>query len=176
MSSIVSNPEAEEVVDTFAKSAEEQNENKASDDSTPEHFPLHVPASDDILKESSSIRADERSGPTNKPKSDNIVKESTAARPSEDEDDVAPPASFFESDAVQRIIITINVLVAIYSAVMAALLSLFVPQHCCPDVGLSCLCIRRLSSDSNMIFRTLTRYLVPATMKRQARLQVFCNC
>ena len=52
----------------------------------------------------------------------------------DDEDDTAPSVGFFASDTFQRILVTINISVAIYSAVMAAMLSVFVPQHCCPEV------------------------------------------
>ena len=53
----------------------------------------------------------------------------------EDDDETAQVAAgFFASDAFQRVLVTINVLVALYSAAMAAGLSIFVPQRCCPPV------------------------------------------
>ena len=53
-----------------------------------------------------------------------------------DEDDEGDAKSgFFESDFFLSIVTTVNVAVAVYSAVMASLLALFVPQLCCPDVS-----------------------------------------
>jgi hypothetical protein len=54
----------------------------------------------------------------------------------EDEDNQMPKG-FFESDLFQQLVMTVNTLVAIFSACMAALLSLFVPQLCCPDVSIA---------------------------------------
>jgi hypothetical protein len=44
-------------------------------------------------------------------------------------------AGFFKSDAFQRIAMTVQTLISIWAAIMAALLSLFVPQLCCPIVS-----------------------------------------
>jgi hypothetical protein len=44
---------------------------------------------------------------------------------------------FLASDAFQRIVMTAMVVLSIYAAIMASLLSIFVPQLCCPIV--SCL-------------------------------------
>jgi hypothetical protein len=55
-----------------------------------------------------------------------------------DDDDVGAAKGFFQSDFFQKIEITVSALVAIYSACTAALLSLFVPQLCCPNVRIPC--------------------------------------
>jgi hypothetical protein len=56
-----------------------------------------------------------------------------------DDDDIKTgPQTFFESDLFQKITMSINALVAIYSACMAALLAYFVPQLCCPQVSPGC--------------------------------------
>ena len=65
--------------------------------------------------------------------------------PDEDDEDTAKPTGFFQSDFFQQITMTINTLIAIYSACMAALLSLFVPQLCCPDVSFQCFFQERIN-------------------------------
>ncbi len=137
----VSQPAAEEVAETLAKgsSCDDGAESRYLDEYSPDSPRLApsnlAPTSDDF-------------GLLVLPSPDDTTHESTlTAQPvrtstnthvahGEDDDDVAPPASFFESDAVQRSVVIISVLVAIYSAVMAALLAIFVPQHCCPKVFL----------------------------------------
>jgi hypothetical protein len=56
-----------------------------------------------------------------------------AAEEDDDADDMVAGgiAGFFKSDAFQRIILTIQALIATYAAVMASMLSVFVPQLCC---------------------------------------------
>ena len=58
----------------------------------------------------------------------------------EDDDDVDEQvagglAGFLKGDTFQRIAMTVQTLISIWAAVMAALLSLFVPQLCCPIVS-----------------------------------------
>jgi hypothetical protein len=129
---------AEEVADTLAKaSSDDGNESRYLDEfppDTPRVAPARLtPISDDF---GSSWAHDHISVVPDKPiqaSSPNKLKHIHG----EDDDDVAPPAGLFESDAFQRIVVTVSVLVAIYSAVMAALLAIFVPQHCCPKVEIT---------------------------------------
>ena len=59
----------------------------------------------------------------------------SAKHPADEEEGPVKPVGFFQSDLYQQIMMTINTAIAIYSACMAALLALFVPQICCPDVS-----------------------------------------
>jgi hypothetical protein len=58
-----------------------------------------------------------------------------------DDDDVVEEqvagglAGFLQSDAFQRIILTVNAAISVYAATMAALLGILVPQLCCPVVS-----------------------------------------
>ena len=84
----------------------------------------HVPPSDADFKETDAGKNEVAH------KDENTIKNEGG----EDEDDTAPTTGFFGSDNFQRLVVTINVLLALYSALMAALLSVFVPQRCCPPV------------------------------------------
>ncbi len=44
-------------------------------------------------------------------------------------------SGFLSSDAFQRIVMTAMAVLSIYAAVMASMLSIFVPQLCCPIVS-----------------------------------------
>ena len=52
----------------------------------------------------------------------------------EEDEESAAQLGFFQSDLFLSITTTLNAAIAVYSAVMATLLALFVPQLCCPDV------------------------------------------
>ncbi len=71
------------------------------------------------------------------PKLDDALQKKPHPHFDEDEES-KPPPGFFQSDLFQKITMSINVLIAIYSACMAALLAYFVPQLCCPQVSHCC--------------------------------------
>jgi hypothetical protein len=52
----------------------------------------------------------------------------------DDDDEIGLVPGFFESHFFLWISTTVYATVAVYSGVMASLLSIFVPQLCCPDV------------------------------------------
>jgi hypothetical protein len=96
------------------------------------HVSKHFPRSDEDLKPTEHLTE-------TKPHAQHEIKGALG----DEEDETAPPVGFFGSDNFQRIVITINVSVAIYSAVMAAMLSVFIPQHCCHPV-----CVRNAPAGS----------------------------
>ena len=133
----VSHPPAEEVADTLAKGDPDDVEESRYLDEFPPDTPrvapamLLTPISDDF----GSLWAHNLTSIPDKPVQASSPNKHKQVIHGDDDDDVAPPAGLFESDAFQRIVVTLSVLVAVYSAVMAALLAIFVPQHCCPKVN-----------------------------------------
>ncbi len=187
----VSQPAAEEVAETLAKgsSCDDGEESRYLDEYPPDSPRLApsnlAPISDDfgllVLPGPSPDGTAHESTSTTQP-----VRTSTNKHDAhgEDDDDVAPPAGFFESDAIQRSVVTISVLVALYSAVMAALLAIFVPQHCCPKVKIIFACSMfdnhiTIQTELNALFlgvdfRKLSTIGELAGMPRQVRLTQIC--
>ena len=122
--SAVTKPAAQEVAETFTKAADEDHGDKSLDEFPPDST-SYMPTTEKIAIDSHNAEPHHSERPG-------------GLKGLDEDDDVAPPAGFFESDFFQRIVVTISVLVAVYSAVMAALLAIFVPQHCCPNVSHSC--------------------------------------
>jgi hypothetical protein len=107
--------------------------------------PMHVPKSDANLMDSAEQPQENHSHVTTRkdlqhsPEKGGLDKRKNHVE-EEDDETAQVAAGFFSSDAFQRILVTINVLVAVYSAAMAAGLSVFVPQRCCHPVNNLNLC------------------------------------